>query len=148
MSDLATLLDERAIQRGLSMFARALDERNFESLAEVFAADMTFDYGIGGEQNGLSSLCELVSHFLLQCGPTQHLLGSIIIDVDGDTATSRAYVQARHQRKDDPMGPVLDTNGEYVDQWQRRAEGWRIVRRDVLWQIFTGDNGILPLPLD
>ena len=78
------------------------------------------------------------------CGGTQHLLGSVILEVDGDQAVSRAYVQARHQRRDDLGGPILDTSGEYIDRWERRPEGWRIIRRDAKWFTFSGDLSILP----
>jgi len=141
--DLQMLLDEREIKRGLSRFSRILDIKSYDDVAQVFADDVAFNYGIGGEQVGLLKLRALFQQFLDHCGPTQHLIGSILVDIDGDTAVSRSYVQARHQRDDDPMGPVLDTNGEYIDQWERRSEGWRIVRRDSVWTVFTGDATIL-----
>jgi len=144
--NIQTLLDEREIERNLSLFSRALDNKDFEAIESIFAADISFNYGIGGEQKGISAIRALFEHFLSSCGPTQHLLGSLIITIaeDGNHAVSRAYVQARHQKADDPMGPVLDTNGEYIDSWQRLAEGWRITRRQVQWQHFTGDADVLP----
>jgi hypothetical protein len=78
-----------------------------------------------------------------RCGPTQHLLGSIQIEIDGDTAVSRSYVQARHQGLGDKSQAIFDTNGEYTDRWERRAEGWRIVRRDARWDLFSGDSAVL-----
>lgn len=140
---LQRLLDERDIMRGLARFARILDNKAYDDAGEVFAEQVSFNYGIGGEQEGLGALCGLFRQFLDRCGPTQHLLGSVVVDVEGDSAVSRSYVQARHQRRDDVMGPVLDTNGEYVDRWERLPQGWRIVRRDAHWSVFTGDLAIL-----
>lgn len=140
---LQMLLDEREIIRGLARFARILDNKKYDEAGDVFAEHVTFNYGIGGEQEGLSALRGLFRQFLDRCGPTQHLLGSTVIDLDGDAAVSRSYVQARHQRRDDVMGPVLDTNGEYIDRWERLPQGWRIVRRDAHWSVFTGDLAIL-----
>lgn len=137
------LLDEREIVRGLSRFARILDNKQWDRLGDVFTDDICFDYGTGGDQHGMAALTVNMRRFLDRCGGTQHLLGSILVDVEGDRATSRAYVQARHQRVDDPAGPIFDSNGEYVDQWERRDEGWRIVRRDALWAAHTGDPMIL-----
>lgn len=137
------LLDEREIVRGLSRFARILDHKQWDRLGDVFADDICFDYGTGGDQHGMAALTVNMRRFLDRCGGTQHLIGSILVDVEGDRATSRAYVQARHQRVDDPAGPIFDSNGEYVDQWERRPEGWRIVRRDALWAAHTGDPMIL-----
>ena len=137
------MLDEREILRGLSRFARILDNKQWDRLGDVFADDLSFDYGTGGDQNGMAALTANMRRFLDRCGGTQHLIGSILVDVDGDRATSRSYVQARHQRVNDPAGPIFDSNGEYVDQWERRAEGWRIVRRDAIWAAHTGDPMIL-----
>lgn len=145
--DLQSLLDEREITRGLSLFARILDRKQWDRLDEVFAEDLSFDYGSDfgatGEAAGIAALRENMTRFLDRCGPTQHLIGSILVDVDGDDAVSRAYVQARHQRANDPSGPVFDTSGEYVDRWQRRPEGWRIVRRDARWATFSGDPAVI-----
>jgi len=143
MSDIQTLLDEREIIRGLSRFARVLDGKQWDRLTDIFADDVAFHYGSAGEEHGLDALRATMRRFLDRCGGTQHLIGSILVDVDGDTAVSRAYVQARHQRPDDPAGPIFDSNGEYVDRWERRAEGWRIVRRDALWANHSGDPAIL-----
>jgi len=142
MSDLQTLLDEREIVRKLGRFARILDGKEWSGLTDVFAHDLSFEYG-QGERKGIVALEDQMRRYLDVCGPTQHLLGSIIVDVDGDEAVSRAYVQARHQRCDDPVGGIFDSTGEYVDRWQRRGEGWRIVRRDALWFLHAGDPAVL-----
>lgn len=145
MQALQTLLDERDITRGLGLFARILDEKRWDDLNQVFADDLTFNYGAGGEESGMAALRANMRRYLDVCGGTQHLLGSILVDVEGDRAVSRAYVQARHQRLGDPAGPVFDSNGEYTDVWERRAEGWRIVRRDARWQSHSGDTGVLAI---
>lgn len=146
-SGLQTLLDERDIHRGLARFARIADTKRFEALPEVFADDVQFDYGSGQVEQGISALQALMRHHLAHCGGTQHLIGSVVVDVDGDTAVSHAYVQARHQRTGDFVGPVFDSNGEYTDHWQRRAEGWRITRRDATWAANTGDPAIIAAPV-
>ena len=139
----AALLDEREIMRGLSRFARILDNKQWDRLGDVFAQDISFDYGSGKDEQGMAALTLNMRRFLDRCGGTQHLIGSTLVDVDGDRATSRAYVQARHQRADDAAGPIFDSNGEYIDHWERRADGWRIVRRDAFWAAHTGDPAIL-----
>ncbi|MCP1470384.1 ketosteroid isomerase-like protein [Sphingobium sp. OAS761] len=140
---LRALQDERAITRGLSTFARILDRKQWDRLGDVFASDVVFDYGSGRDEAGMAALTDNMRRFLDRCGGTQHLLGSILVDVDGDRAVSRAYVQARHQRIGDAAGPIFDSNGEYVDRWERRTDGWRIVRRDAIWAAHTGDPAIL-----
>lgn len=139
----SSVSDERAILNLLGDFARILDRKQWDRVPEVFADDITFNYGDGKEQAGMAALHVNFTKFLDRCGATQHLLGSIQIELDGDTAISRAYVQARHQGVGDKSQAIFDTNGEYTDRWERRAEGWRIVRRDARWDIFSGDSGVL-----
>jgi 3-phenylpropionate/cinnamic acid dioxygenase small subunit len=143
MNDLQMLMDEREIVRGLNLFARVLDEKRWADLSTAFAEDLTFNYGNDGEEVGIKALEHQMRQYLDVCGGTQHLLGSIMVDIDGDQAFSRAYVQARHQRRDDPAGAIFDSTGEYRDRWERRAEGWRIVRRDAIWFLHTGDPAVL-----
>jgi len=138
------LAADRAVREGLARFARVLDAKQWDLLGEVFASDVTFDYGMG-EQAGMAALTENMRRFLDVCGPSQHLIGSIMVEVapGAASATSRAYVQARHQRANDLGGLVFDTNGEYIDRWALRPGGWRIVRRDALWQTHSGDAAII-----
>lgn len=135
---------ERAVREGLAQFARVLDQKQWDCLGDVFAQEITFDYGMG-ERAGMPALIDNMRRFLDVCGPSQHLIGSISIEVapGGVSATSRAYVQARHQRTDDHGGAVFDSNGEYIDQWALLPEGWRIVRRDAIWQTHSGDAAII-----
>ena len=139
---LRALEAEHAVREGLARFARVIDAKDWAALDTVFAPDLTFDYG-PGESAGIAALTDNMRRFLDGCGPTQHLIGSVTITVDGTRASSHAYVQARHQRRDDPAGAVFDSNGEYHDRWELRSQGWRIVRRDARWQNHTGDPAIL-----
>jgi 3-phenylpropionate/cinnamic acid dioxygenase small subunit len=139
---LQSLLDEREIVRGLGRFARVLDTKRWGDLAEVFDPELTFDYG-QGERQGLEALDMQMRRYLDACGPTQHLIGSILVEVEEDDAVSRAYVQARHQHAGATTGPVFDSSGEYTDRWARRPQGWRIVRRQATWFVHSGDPAVL-----
>jgi ketosteroid isomerase-like protein len=135
--------DRLAIMNQLGRFARILDGRLWDAVGEVFADDVTFNYGDGREQQGIAAMRQQFRTFLDVCGPSQHLIGSVMLDLAGDGATSHAYVQARHQGAGTKAHLFLDTNGEYVDRWERRGEGWRIVRRDARWAIHMGDFSVL-----
>ena len=138
----ADFIAERALRDGLARFARVIDAKDWAALCTVFADDLTFDYGLG-ERSGMAALTENMRMFLDGCGPTQHMIGSVTVTANADRATSHAYVQARHQRPHDPGGAVFESNGEYIDRWEHRACGWRIVRRDARWFMHSGDPGIL-----
>lgn len=100
--------------------------------------------GNQGPQSGLSALVETFRRYLEKCGGTQHLIGSIQVEVrDDDTAVTRAYVQARHQGLGPLAAETFDTNGEYTDTWARRPEGWRIVNRISRWSAMSGNPAVL-----
>jgi len=126
-TDLAQrLAGERTIGIQLATLARILDTRAWDRVSEVVASEIRFDYGNDGrEEQGLDAVLQNFRRYLDVCGPSQHMLGSIIVEVDGDVATSRAYVQARHQGREDKASALSDSNGEYIDRWERRPEGWR-----------------------
>ena len=141
---LQRLVDERDIAVLLATLARILDSRDWSSVPEVVAEDMSFDYtNSGTDVQGREALLGNFRQFLDVCGPSQHLLGSIIIEVDGDHALSRSYVQARHRSKDPADPRLFDSNGEYIDRWERRAEGWRMVHRRAIWASQSGDPSVI-----
>ena len=123
---LQTLLDERDIKRALYTAARAMDDHDWTAVAEVFADDATGDLGTGPLVGG-AAIVALIRSYLDACGPTQHLLGNVIVDVEGDTAVSRAYVHDLHLSVDG--AERFYTMGDYHDRWERRVGGWRIVGR-------------------
>ncbi|MGW6791613.1 nuclear transport factor 2 family protein [Streptomyces chartreusis] len=142
MPDLQSLLDEREITQTLARMTRILDERRWDCLGTVFAEDLAFDYG-RGERAGISELRKEVSGFLDNCGPTLHLLGSCLVEVDGDTARTEVYVLARHQGAPERDHLYFDATGSWIDEWERRTNGWRIVRRDTSLSVVQGDPAAL-----
>ncbi|BBY42309.1 nuclear transport factor 2 family protein [Mycolicibacterium celeriflavum] len=123
---LQRLLDERDIERALYTTARAMDDHDWSAVAEVFADDATGDLGTG-PLVGSGAIVALIRSYLDACGPTQHLLGNVIVDVAGDSAVSRAYVHDLHLSADG--AERFYTMGDYRDRWERRAGRWRIVER-------------------
>jgi hypothetical protein len=123
------LCDERDVERTLNLFARAMDDRDWTVMAEILADDAEGDFGTG-RLHGSAAIIELIRGFLGSCGPTQHLLGNVVIDVDGDTAFSRAYIRDVHLHSDADPSSRFYTLGDYKDTWQRRADGtWCLTER-------------------
>ncbi|MGV8083025.1 MAG: nuclear transport factor 2 family protein [Coriobacteriia bacterium] len=138
------IADERSILNTLALFPRCFDAKDYARLDEVMAQDIVFNYHLlgQGDQQGLETMVDMVAGFLDPLGPTQHLLGSIILDVDGDKAVTKAYAQASHQGKDGQAALFVFALLEYVDEWERRPEGWRITRRDAYNSIMHGDTAL------
>jgi 3-phenylpropionate/cinnamic acid dioxygenase small subunit len=136
------IADHLELTNQLGRFARTLDQRNWEAVPSIFAAEISFDYG-EGKQQGLPALLAQFRKYLDYCGPSQHLLGSIEVQIEGATALTRSYVQARHQGAAGRQDRCFDSHGVYVDQWRKNAAGWLIVQRDVRWLMHRGDPGVL-----
>lgn len=128
---------ERSIYRNLVAFARAMDERDWPAFTEFTTEDMTAELG-AGELEGRDVIVAFMRSFLDNCGPTQHLLGNVIIDVDGDSASSSAYVSDMHLGNEDKADMTFFTLGRYYDEWRKVGDCWRMVRRVKKNQSYVG----------
>lgn len=144
MSELTidTLLQERRIERVLNRYATALDGRDWSALDDVFASDATAYYEGIGSYNGRSAIVKLIKTVLSGCGPTQHLLGNVRIEVDGHEARARCYLQAIHVGVSMYAGSKMTVWGEYRDTLRLTTEGWRITHRELAGIHAEGDVGI------
>lgn len=127
-ADTAALRAERDVQRQIVRFARGMDARDWGALREILFDDATAELGTG-LLSGSDAIVDLIRSFLDACGPTQHLIGSVEVDVDGDTADSRAYVHDVHLGPGDRSSLTFSTLGDYHDRWERDGDRWRLRHR-------------------
>ncbi|WP_116365845.1 nuclear transport factor 2 family protein [Parahaliea mediterranea] len=139
---LETLLAERAIYRALVHFARAMDERDWDALTALTTDDISADLG-AGSLDGRAALVANMRAFLDDCGPTQHLLGNVLIEVEGERASSRAYVSDMHLGQGERAHLTFSTLGDYHDQWRRQDDVWRMCHRRKLNRAHLGDIRVL-----
>jgi len=139
---LEILLAERAIYRQLVRFARAMDARAWQALDQITTDDVSADLGAGKLQ-GRRALIDNMRSFLDDCGPTQHLLGNIMIEIEGDQASSRAYVSDMHLGTGKQSTLTFSTLGDYHDQWVRVDGEWRMCHRTKLNRAHIGDITVL-----
>ena len=142
--ELELLLAERAIARALAGIARAMDERRWDALGEFFAEDATADFGIG-PVTGRAAIVGVMRSYLDDCGPTQHLLGNLIVDVGagGVEAASRCYVSDMHVGAGDKASLTFSTLGDYHDRWRRLDGRWWLVHRRKLNRALLGSIDLL-----
>jgi hypothetical protein len=140
--DLETLIAEREIGRALYRFARAMDERDWAALDGVLVEDATADLGLG-TVSGRAAIVAFMRSFLDACGPTQHLLGNLVIEVEKDRATSRCYVSDMHKGTGDKAHLTFSTLGEYHDSWERRGGQWWMIHRRKLNHAHLGSIEVL-----
>jgi hypothetical protein len=128
--DITELLAEREIYRGLVEFARAMDERDWQLIEGLTTEDITADLETG-PLAGRAELVAVMRQFLDQCGTTQHLLGNVLIDIDidGDSASSEAYVADMHLGGDGNEDITFRTLGRYRDRWRKVDGRWLMCER-------------------
>jgi ketosteroid isomerase-like protein len=140
--DLRRLADERELLRAMGRYARALDARDWQALDSVFAPEAVAHYSGDEPRNGRTAIVQSIRGYLDGCGPSQHLLGNFEADVDGERAMSRTYARVFHRGREGKAHLSLETIGEYVVRWERRAEGWRAVRWELRIAANVGDMSV------
>ncbi|WP_413810648.1 nuclear transport factor 2 family protein [Streptomyces sp. OE57] len=118
------------------------DNNVLEQWDTVFAPGATVDYSVTGDASlkGLDyrKLVEVMrgaegSMSTLQ--KWQHFQGFSTVVIDGDHATARTQHMHTHKGSTDGNGWNLIQTGFFVDQLERRHEGWRITHRtlEIIW---------------
>jgi 3-phenylpropionate/cinnamic acid dioxygenase small subunit len=141
---LQELLDKQQIIEVLYRYATALDTRRRALLDDVFVEDAIFVVGVGaGRYEGREAIGDVVTEFLGGLEASQHIVTNPVIELDGDRATSRAYLHAQHYMPDQRTGGnTLEIGGTYHDELVRTEVGWRITRRELRVSWTEGNHGI------
>jgi 3-phenylpropionate/cinnamic acid dioxygenase small subunit len=134
--------DRQAIVDLLNRYSTCLDNRDWDGLEEVFHGDAVGVYG-GTKYEGRVAVVRAISRFLDPCGPSQHLLGNYVIEIEGDMAecVTRARVIHVGAGTNASLTPY-ESIGTYRDQAMRTPQGWRLARREFDIQIETGDRRV------
>jgi 3-phenylpropionate/cinnamic acid dioxygenase small subunit len=122
------LADQQEIADLCVRYTTALDTRDWALLESCFARSPGFVHP-GGRLEGFPAILERTKAALIPLTATQHLLGNIVVQVDGDTARSVCYFQAQHVRTGTPGGETYIIAGSYADTLTRSAGGWKITER-------------------
>jgi len=125
---LAELLDKQEIAELCAKYAYALDQKDWLALRGCFTDAPVFVHP-GGRIEGIDGIVNRTRGALEPLDASQHLLGNIVVDVDGDTARSICYFQAQHLRTGTPGGDTYIIAGSYSDTLMRTPQGWRITER-------------------
>ena len=142
--DVQALADERAVINIVSQYCWSLDTKDFEELRNVFTPDAFAILG-GTECHGIDAIIKRISSALTRLDVSQHLVGSHIVEVDGDQASHRCYLQAQHVLKGTKGGDLWMVAGTYEDQLVRTPDGWRIKQR-ILSRVWTEGNPNVAAP--
>lgn len=109
-------------------YARGLDRMDRELATRVWHADGTANY-IGTYEGTGAGFVDWVWPFHEQLTAHSHQITNVLIEVDGDTAVSEAYVMASlHTRTADGATTLL-VRSRYADTWSQRDGRWAVDHR-------------------
>lgn len=140
---------ERELHLVLGRYAQLCDERDWALMDQVFSVNATAQYGLRPLPDPAAILAMLQNH-LGGCGPTQHLLANLVVDVDESDASrpapvvrSRMAVRASHRGLGDKAAQTYECMGHYDDLWTHTAAGWRIAHRQMVVGFEFGSRSVL-----
>ena len=126
--DLAALADTQAITRQIYNYCRSVDRLDVPLGHGVFHADAVADFPTykGTGRGWIDFICIEHLNFLHH----SHQVTNVLIDVDGDSAGSEAYVIANLRQMDGERLVHRMFSARYIDTWSKRDGHWAIDRRD------------------
>lgn len=124
MSDLETLLAKQALAELAFAYCRAVDRRDFELLATLYADGAVHDHG-GMFCGDAAAFVDWLSASLPGMH-THHFVGNALYAIDGDRAEGEVYTVNYHviERADQSIDYVA--GGRYLDHYVRGDGGWKI----------------------
>lgn len=136
--DLRALLDREEIRTLLNRYATRIDACDVAGVVACFTDDAVVE--LSGGEHLLVGRAALTAHWTSSLGSvpgmtraTTHLVGDVLIELDGDVAAVLSQAIAVLHLGDDASVRGL----RYRDECRRTADGWRIARRThhAVWQL-------------
>jgi hypothetical protein len=130
---LQELLDKQSITEVLHRYCDALDRNDRDLAATIWHPGGTADYQLGDPEDGImptftgaaDSFLDWVLERHTTFAGTSHQVTNILVDVNGDEASSRSYVTAALWTHDE----VTTIRARYLDTFSRRGGRWAIEHR-------------------
>ena len=119
--------DKQAIYELSCRYSRALDRLDRDLMASVFHADAYCEYGIFNGPAG--EFADFAMTALATHASNHHMLGQVLIEVEGDEAHGEVYFQAYHKVPVEEGYDDLVIAGRYLDRYERRDGTWKIAYR-------------------
>lgn len=130
MLSLQEISDRLEIQDLLARYCDAVDRQDWDLFDRIFTPDAHVDYSVmGGPRGDLATTKLFLRDTMPKFASFQHLVGSSVVDLDGDHAEARTICH-NPMILHDGDDPVMFVCGIwYRDTLVRTAAGWRIHTR-------------------
>ena len=135
------LLDRQDIYDALVRYCRGIDRCDVELVLSAFHDD-ALDNHVGVDQSVAERVPRVIEKAKTDVEWTSHNLCNVLIELDGDIATSESYLVAYHRiarngglSRDAHQAGEVDwiLGARYVDRFERRSGVWRIAHRTVIY---------------
>jgi len=121
------LLAKQEITDLVGNYMRGLDRLDKPLLRSTFFDNAETDYGFF--QGGPDGFCDMAMNALREHLANHHMIGQVLIELDGDTAYGEIYFQAFHRIVTQGEERDLFIAGRYVDRYEKREGVWKIAFR-------------------
>lgn len=138
------LTDRESIQQLVAIYAKALDEKDYETVADCFALDATAQYGdFSALLRGREEITTHMQKALEPLRVTQHLFTNFIIENDAKIATMSCDVLAQHIAGDGDSEMFLG-GGKYTVALKKGEDRWRFFELTARSVWSMGNRDVLP----
>lgn len=123
-----------AIRERLHGYCRGIDRRQPDLVKASFWPEAGVEYGIfnGNGHAFADVICDSLAAG--GCEATHHQLGNVLLEIDGHTAISEAYLTAWHRlRREDGSAHDCVFGARYQDRLECRGGVWRIAFRRLVY---------------
>jgi hypothetical protein len=143
------LRDEAEIADLICSYAAGIDMRDWTLFRSCFTDEIETDFRTIGDMDlfrgPADDWVKVVRGFIEGLDSSQHLMGNIAVEVDGDQAVARSYVQAQHMLATDLGEPQYILAGHYRHELVRTPQGWRSRKYGLTIQWTSGNRYLLQL---
>ena len=127
--ELQELIDEQQITKLLYKFCRAIDRNDQQLLRSLYHEDATH---IQGPCNGpVEQFFEMAKHLAESMSGGGHHITNILIEVDGNSATSESYAMVISAGLPGESGEPIDLiiSARFLDRLEKRNGEWKLAHR-------------------
>jgi uncharacterized protein (TIGR02246 family) len=127
--------DVDEIRQLIARYSHLVDSLQIEPWVECFTEDGVLDLGDGNRTEGRDALRALGAGLtgVYEAMPMRHVVVNVMVDVDGDAATSQSYLLIVTTGEQ----PTIMTTGVYRDRLRRADGKWSFVER-----VMDADNAL------
>ncbi len=122
--------------------AHGQDSHDWVTYGSGFAEDARYVHP-KGELSGRDAIVSRSQQALGPLDASQHMVGSIVVDVDGDRAHAVSYFVGQHVRAAAEGGALFVVAGTYDDQFELRDGHWQIVLRTQTYSWRDGNPDVI-----